>query len=438
VTDNDGLTNSTTVDITVENKAPIALASADQTSGTAPLTINFYSTGSYDPDEPYGMITGYSWDFGDGNSSTAANPSHTYGTTGSFTATLTVTDNLGDTDTDTVTITVSPSPIVDQYATDENYVSGTVTGSYTNTFADDGVTESIRERESGGKPQNRFSFLEHVWVIPIQPGNSVTLFINAWQGGSSDSDNFVFAYSDDGGTTYNNALTISNTTDDGVVSVPLPPDTQGNILIRVLDTDRKRGNRALDTVFVDELYIHTENQSGSPPAAPTGLNANAVSSGQVDLSWTDNAVNEYGFYIERSTDEGVSWNLIATVDNDAQAYSDTDVAQNSTSWYTISAYNGSGQSGYGGPVVVTTPDNPIDIVLSAVGYKNKGNKMVDLTWSGVTTSEVDIYRNGTMIDTTSNSGVYTDNFGKGGGSSDTYQVCESSTSNCSNIITVNF
>jgi hypothetical protein len=156
------------------------------------------------------------------------------------------------------------------------------------------------------------------------------------------------------------------------------------------------------------------------------------------LSWTDNAVNEYGFYIERSTDEGVSWNLIATVDNDAQAYSDTDVAQNSTSWYTISAYNGSGQSGYGGPVVVTTPDNPIDIVLSAVGYKNKGNKMVDLTWSGVTTSDVDIYRNGTMIDTTSNSGVYTDNFGKGGGSSDTYQVCESSTSNCSNIITVNF
>ena len=438
-TDNDGLTNSTTVDITVENKAPIALASADQTSGTAPLTINFYSTGSYDPDEPYGMITGYSWDFGDGNGSTAANPSHTYGTAGSFTATLTVTDNLGDTDTDTVTITVSPSQIVDQYTTDENYVSGTVTGSYTNTFADDGVTESIREHESGGNPQNRFSFLEHVWVIPIQPGNSVTLFINAWQSDSSDSDNFVFAYSDDGGTTYNNALTINNTTDDGVVSVPLPPDTQGNILIRVLDTDRKGGNRTIDTVFVDELYIHTENQSGNPPSAPTGLNANAVSSGQVDLSWTDNAVNEYGFYIERSTDEGVSWNLIAMVGNDAQAYSDTDVAQNSTSWYTISAYNGSGQSGCDGPAVVTTPDNPVDIVLSAVEYKNKGNKMIDLTWSGVTISDVDIYRNGTMIDTTSNSGAYTDNLGKGGRKgSYTYQVCESGTSNCSNTITVNF
>ena len=53
------------------------------------------------------MITGYSWDFGDGVSSNTANPSHAYNDAGVFTATLTVTDDFGDTGTDAVTINVS-------------------------------------------------------------------------------------------------------------------------------------------------------------------------------------------------------------------------------------------------------------------------------------------------------------------------------------------
>ena len=346
---------------------------------------------------------------------------------------MTVTDNRGDTGTDTVTITISSPPVIAQYATSESYVAGTVTGSYTDTFADDGVTESIRERESGGKPNNRHSYLEHVWVIPVQSGNSITLSINAWQSNSADGDNFVFAYSTDGDTNYSDVLTISNTADNGVVTVVLPPETQGDVRIRVKDSDRNKGNRALDTIFVDELYVTTETQPGSPPVAPALLNADNVTSGQVDISWMDNAIDEYGFNIERSTNNGVTWNLIAIVEMNVETYSDANVSSGSTYWYRTSAYNGSGQSGYAGPINVTTQQSAI--VLSAIGYKNKGNKMVDLSWSGVTT--VDIYRNGTLIDTTSNSGTYTDNIGKGGGSY-TYKVCEFNTSNCSDTVTVNF
>lgn len=48
----------------------------------------------------------YSWDFGDGNTSTAANPSHSYGFQGAYTINLTVTDNNGHTSSDAHTIVI--------------------------------------------------------------------------------------------------------------------------------------------------------------------------------------------------------------------------------------------------------------------------------------------------------------------------------------------
>ncbi len=188
---------------------------------------------------------------------------------------------------------------------------------------------------------------------------------------------------------------------------------------------------------MDELYISVENQPGVSPSAPTGLSAIVASSSQINLSWTDNANDEYGFRIERSID-GVSWNTVATVGKDIQAYSDTSVASDTTYRYQMFAYNGSGQSGYDGPVNATT--SPASIVLSANGYKEKGTKKVDLVWNNATAGYVDIYRNDTLIDTVPNASpyAYTDNVGKGGGSY-TYHICESSSSSsCSDTVIVNF
>ena len=170
----------------------------------------------------------------------------------------------------------------------------------------------------------------------------------------------------------NVSLTINNVTDKDVASVSLPPNTQGSVLIRVLDTDRSYGNRSQDTVFVDELYISTENQPEVPPSAPTGLTAVAVSSGQINLRWTDNTINEYGFRIERSIDYGLLWSTVAIVGEDIQTYSDADVVVDATYWYRVSAYNGSGQSGYDDPVNATT--YPVSIALSVNGDKEKGSK----------------------------------------------------------------
>ena len=61
------------------NQPPTAASSANPTSGPPPLTVNFSSAGSSDPE---GQPLSYSWTFGDGGTSTAANPSHTYTTPG--------------------------------------------------------------------------------------------------------------------------------------------------------------------------------------------------------------------------------------------------------------------------------------------------------------------------------------------------------------------
>ena len=84
------------------------------------------------------------------------------------------------------------------------------------------------------------------------------------------------------------------------------------------------------------------------------------------------------------------------------------------------------------------PPPPGGIVLAAVGYKVKGIKTADLTWTGATSTNVDVYRGGAKVATTPNDGFHTDSTGQKGGGSLTYQVCEAGTTTCSNSVTVSF
>jgi OOP family OmpA-OmpF porin len=84
-----------------ENQPPTANLTADPSSGNAPLGVSFRGAG-HDPD---GEIVAYHWDFGDGSTADTQHASHTYREPGTYTATLTVTDDRGATGSASRTIT---------------------------------------------------------------------------------------------------------------------------------------------------------------------------------------------------------------------------------------------------------------------------------------------------------------------------------------------
>jgi glucose/arabinose dehydrogenase/chitodextrinase len=90
------------------NQAPVAMAAASPTAGPVPLTVNFSSAGTLDPE---GQPLTYSWTFGDGGTSTAANPSHTYSQAGRYSARLSVSDGVNTTLSTPLSISVGNAPV---------------------------------------------------------------------------------------------------------------------------------------------------------------------------------------------------------------------------------------------------------------------------------------------------------------------------------------
>jgi len=100
-------TADTIINVTGSEVLPLEVtATASPTSGDAPLTVSF-TGGATGGVPPYSFL----WDFGDGTTSTAQNPVHTYTSGGRFKAVLTVTDSSGNDDSDSVTIKVSAVPL---------------------------------------------------------------------------------------------------------------------------------------------------------------------------------------------------------------------------------------------------------------------------------------------------------------------------------------
>ncbi len=167
-----------------------------------------------------------------------------------------------------------------------------------------------------------------------------------------------------------------------------------------------------------------------------------------DFSYTTDALTAY--FTDKSYDPDGSvvawaWNFGDEETSSAQHPTHT-YAAGGTYTVSLTVTDNEGATGSTSKNVTVSSEEPPppddDLVLSASGYKIRGVKHADLTWTGATSTYIDIFRDGNKIATVSNSGAYTDNTGLRGGGSHTYQVCEvgneAGTSVCSNTVTVNF
>ncbi|MEV0537600.1 collagenase [Kitasatospora sp. NPDC050463] len=163
------------------NKAPTAAF----TSAASGLAVTF-TDGSTDPD---GTIASRAWDFGDGTTSTAANPAKTYAAAGSYTVKLTVTDDKGATASTSQTVTVaagggggSECSGADIRQLDRNCVrsNGTATtGNYVHyyLFVPAG-TKQLKLTSSGGTGNADLYFNSAAWA-----------YTNAYTARSANADN---------------------------------------------------------------------------------------------------------------------------------------------------------------------------------------------------------------------------------------------------------
>ena len=112
--------------------------------------------------------------------------------------------------------------------------------------------------------------------------------------------------------------------------------------------------------------------TGAAPVAPTNLAATVLSATQVQLDWTDNALNETGYIVERSNDGGATFGVVATLGADTVTYVDGTVAAGNSYIYQVAATNNAGKSGYSNQATVDVflPAAPLN--LSATNVSRTG------------------------------------------------------------------
>jgi len=258
---------------------------------------------------------------------------------------------------------------VEDTANSDIAVSGTVSDSYADTQTSNDTYETITERESGGKPSKRHSYLEHKWTIDVTGGGSVTFYLEAHKTESGEGDDFVFAYSTDD-STYTNMVTVTKTADDdSCQTYVLPSSLSGTVYIRATDTDATEGNNTLDSVSIDRMCIISDAPTQDdldPPAIPIDLDALAVSSSQIDLSWADNAeigIDDFSHYevyrsegISTAFDEPIASNVLTN------SYSDTGLAASTTYNYVVRAVDTSDNKSADSEMdsATTDPADPAD------------------------------------------------------------------------------
>jgi phosphodiesterase/alkaline phosphatase D-like protein len=269
------------------------------------------------------------------------------------------------------------------------------------SFTDTGLAAAThffyRVRASNSSGNSAYSDTANATTLPliIAPAAPTNLIATAmstsrldlrWTDNSNNETGFKIERS----TSATTGFTQIATTAAGVTTfsdtIGLTPAT--NFFYRVRATNATDGT--------DSAFSNTANATTLsppvPPAAPTNLTATAVSSGRIDLGWTDNSSNETGFKIERSTSATTGFVQIGTTTTGVATFSDTTgLTPATTFFYRVRATNATDgtDSAFSNTANATTlspppvpPAAPTNLIATAVS-----SSRIDLRWTDNSNNE---------------------------------------------------
>ena len=297
LTVSDGTNNTTSSALTITvnaapvNQPPIAAASATPTSGAAPLNVTFSSTGSADPE---GASLVYNWDFGDGTTGSAANPSHSYTNAGNYLVQLSVSDGTNTTTVSNVTVTVTG--LVAAFGFEEtngtavvDAVTGTGDGTITNATRVTGKfgtalsfngTDSVVAINNLMASAVSSNMTIEAWVKPATAGNNWRPVIGKSYKGSQLS--YVIQGATPQGVP---SLYIAPASSNLLASAPLPTNTWSHIAATFDGTTVR--------LYVNGSLSASQAQSGAP--TPSNDPLTIGSDGLLESFW-NGAIDEVRIY----------------------------------------------------------------------------------------------------------------------------------------------
>jgi PKD repeat protein len=370
----------------------LSMVDLGEVSGNAPPTADFtpsctdldcgFTDGSTDGD---GSIFGWSWNFGDGATSTAQNPSHSYDSGGTYPVSLIVTDDDGSTNSTSQNVTVTDPPAtVVLHVGDIDGVSTPASRGRWDATVTILILDDLGDPVSGATVDGNWSDGANGGSSCQTVGDGTCQVDKLNLKGNVPS--VIFSVS---------SVTLAGATYDSAANGDPESDSDGTNIV----------------VFKD----------GAPNLAPTASFTWDCPS--TTCNFTDTSTDDDG------TIESWSWDF-----GDGQTSTSPNPSVNfvNDTNYTVTLTvtdNGGASDSVTQTVTVGSPPTS-DITLSVSATKVKGVMTVDLAWSGTFATDVDIWRDGSKIATVADNGAFSESLGKGSGTY-TYQVCEAGTSTCS-------
>ena len=262
------------------------------------------------------------------------------------------------------------------------------TGENIKNFKDTGLTPETkyeyRVRGFRGTSNSSYSNTDDARTAPAAPTdltlavvgpNQINLF---WTKNSANEDGFRVQRVT--GTDFNSGTNLQEfVLPNGATTFEatgLTPNT--NYAFRVQAFNESGGSAFSNVATAKTLPL--------PPAAPTNLAAQVLSQSEIKLTWKDNSTTETNFEIERSSDGGLTFNVIAAPAANATTFTDSGLPSDSEFIYRVRAVNGGGNSDFSNEVTARTlPDAPLG--PSDLEAEATSESTVELTWTDNSNNE---------------------------------------------------